>query len=74
MTDRYEIAFDFDCEGEPPHVEIYDNGTATERGGVCLEVHEEPTQTAAGEYSWEDDDWEPGPLAKRIVRLLNGGN
>ena len=62
----YEIRFDFDTEGDPPHVVIVD----TESGFDVLEVFEEPTCLDASGWSWDGDDWEPGPLATRVLQLL----
>lgn len=69
----YEINLDFDAEGDSPSVQIIDSDQ-----GVILEVFEEPTllrgQWSAAidaEWSWESEDWEPGPFAKRILDWLN---
>lgn len=63
---RYVITFDFDAEGDPPSVEI-----SEALGPVVAEVHEEPTCTADG-WTWSPEYWVAGPLALRIVALLNG--
>ncbi len=62
----YKISFDFDCEGEAPHVFIIDAS-----GTQVLEVFEEPICTAS-QWSWESDDWQAGPLALHVLNLLNG--
>lgn len=65
----YDIAFDFDCEGDPPHVEIW--VLKGKRLGPCvIRVHEAPVLKAP-EWSWDDEDWEPGPFAKHVLALLN---
>lgn len=54
----YTVQFDFDGEDEPPKVEIID-----ETGCCVLEVHEEPILISSdNEWSWESDDWKPGPF------------
>ncbi len=68
---RYQIHFDFDCEGEPPTVYIYDNGDDRPgTSGDIIEVLEDP-DCLEGEWSWEQDDWEPGPTAAAICKLMN---
>jgi hypothetical protein len=75
---RYCIDFDFDCEGEPPRTII-----CQDPGLQVAHVFESPTLKAElksgqpgnrdwpGPWSWNPEDWEPGPLAKKIVTLLN---
>ncbi len=64
---RYILRLDFCDEGDPPSVEVYD----CKEGTNVLGVFEEPTHITGG-FSWNDDDWTPGPLAERVLRLLNG--
>lgn len=77
----YEIHFDFDAQYEPPAVHIWCGA------GDVLQVFEEPTCKLGGKmvkqegsfacwdwegpWSWDDEDWEPGPFAKRILKFLN---
>ena len=67
----YGISFDFDCQGDPPHVEIREEGGM---GSAVLEVHEVPVCTHPSGWSWDDDDWEPGPFALRVLALLNSAH
>lgn len=62
---RYVVQFDFDAEGEPPNVEIHDGDY------TVAEVFEEPTCTHPSGWSWEAEDWAPGPFATRMLDLLN---
>ncbi len=62
----YRICFDFEGE-DPPNVMVVDAG-----GMTVAQVYEEPT-SALAEHSWEAEDWKPGPLALRMVALLNAG-
>jgi hypothetical protein len=64
---KYSYQFDFDCEGDPPKVEICEGRC----GPVVLEVHEEPTCTHESGWSWDPDHWELGPFATRVLDLLN---
>lgn len=67
------IHFDFDCEGEPPAVFIVDD-----EGTSWLEVLEDPTlsDSATGKdsegepWSWDPEDWTPGPLATKLLELM----
>jgi hypothetical protein len=61
----YKIRFDFEAEDEPPRVYICDAG-----GSVVLEVFEEPV-SLKGEWSWEEDDWKPGPFAEGVLNALH---
>ena len=64
---RYGFGYDFDEEGEPPIVLIAEDlGTGT----VCLELYEEPKQLTE-EWSREKEDWEPGQMAKAILKFMN---
>jgi len=63
----YGIQLDFDEQGEPPRVFIADNHG---RGTCVVEVFEEPTCTD-GDWSRDDDDWQPGPMARLILDALN---
>ncbi len=68
---NYGIRFDFDCEGDPPSVFIAED----QRGSFVadiIEVLEEPTLKSES-FSWEDEDWEPGPLAAKVLRVFNEG-
>ena len=56
---KYAIRFDHDGSGDPPAVLIHET-----HGPDVIKVYEEPAQ--AGE-----DDWVPGPLATKVVELLN---
>lgn len=65
----YHVQFDFDCENEPPKVEIAD-----ETGCCVLEVYEEPILISAdNEWSWNDEDWKPGPFTERLLEMINAG-
>lgn len=76
----FGIQFDFDQEGDPPSVYIADKEG---RGTCCVEVLEEPKLKNAAQHlsiirdkpwkkwSWEDEDWEPGPVTKAIVNFMN---
>jgi hypothetical protein len=68
MSEAYSIRFDFDCENEPPKVMI----VYLDRKDV-LEVFEEPTMRpeVGAEFSWEEDDWQAGPFARHLLKLLN---
>jgi len=70
MSDKYRIWAKFDVEGEPPGVFICDASTAL--GTTIIEVFEEPTCAHPSGWSWDAEDWTEGPLAKRVVGLLNG--
>jgi hypothetical protein len=61
------IQFDFDAEGDPPSVYI---AAGDGRGTCYVEVLEEPT-CKNGDWSWDDEDWEPGELAKRLLEFMN---
>lgn len=79
MDILYDIRLDFDAEGEPPAVYIWQ-----EEEGDVLEVFEEPTCKLGGKlieiqpgvwewdgpWSWNEMDWEPGPLAMKILKFL----
>ena len=63
----YHIKFDFENENEPPRVEIAD-----EDGCSVLEVFEEPILASAdNQWSWEHDDWKPGPFAVKLLEMIN---
>lgn len=75
---KYQFHFDFDGKGDPPHVYIWEDGA-----GDIIEILEEPTSPLGklvgdvhlvweGEFSFEDEDWEPGPLAQKIMKFLQG--
>lgn len=65
---RFMFHLDFDTKGEPPKVYLYD----TQSDGDVVEVFEEPTiKPGRGEWSWEEDDWEPGSFAQALLALLN---
>jgi len=65
----YYIKFDFDCENEPPKVEI-----VNDTGCSVIEVYEEPILVSAdNEWSWEQEDWQPGPFAVKLLELINAG-
>ena len=67
VSEKFGVQLDFDCEGDPPTVYIA-NGSGT---GMCyLEVFESPTLKSA-EWSWEAEDWQPGPLALELVGFMN---
>lgn len=77
---KYGIHLEFDIEGDPPGVFIAGNEG---RGGDLIEVLEEPKCKKAPDgtrdkwgnpiepWSWDDDDWEVGPLAKMLLEFLN---
>lgn len=75
---RYTFRLDFGTEGDPPEVCICD---AQAQGVIVVTVHEEPTlrpgrgepsdHSDSGRWSWEEEDWEAGPLARQILALLN---
>ena len=64
---KYGIQYDFDDYGEPPTVRIADNGG---RGCCFVEIYEEPTNRT-GSFTRNEDDWEPSPLAKRLLAFMN---
>ena len=64
----YGIHLEFDMQGESPEVFIAENGG---QGPDVIEVLEEPVCTALGGWSWDDEDWEIGPLAKKLLEFLN---
>ncbi len=82
MTMIYGFGLDFDGgERVPPKVFIGENGGA---GTVVAQVFEEPTHRGGGRLverrsvaywrgPWSNDpaDWEPGPLARRMLAGLN---
>lgn len=71
----YYIQFDFvggvEVDGkfisDPPNVFICGEE------GMILEVLEDPI-FIGGDSTDRDEDWEPGPLAKRILSLLNSND
>jgi len=62
---KYLIHFEFDCEDEAPKVFIFEDGE-----GDVVEVFEEPTMLTE-QFSWDEDDWQAGPLAQKILNYLN---
>lgn len=74
-TTVYYIQIDFvggvEVDGkfisDPPNVFI------CSEEGMILEVLEEPI-FIGGDSTDRDEDWEPGPIAKRILALLNGND
>lgn len=66
---EYGIYYDFDEEGEPPAVYIADNGGC----GTCVvKIIEAPIlDSEGGKFSWDADDWLPGPLAASILKAMN---
>lgn len=62
---KFGISFDFDAQGDTPSVLIHDDA-----GFERLEVFEEPILKTE-EWSWDDDDWEAGPIAKQLVTFMN---
>ncbi len=64
---KYGIQFDFDAEGEPPRVYI---ATEDGEGVVVVEVFEQPI-CKSDKWSWNSEDWVPGPLATLILAKLN---
>ena len=71
MSKYYDIRFDFDGgirddDGnyipDPPHVYI------TENGSDVIEVLEDPTPFE--DPPNDDTNWEAGPLAQKLLRLL----
>jgi len=68
------VLFDFDAYGEPPKQLICGatSGVFGGTGAAVLKVFEEPSiKEGKGEWSWEEEDWNPSPLAERIIDLLN---
>jgi len=65
---KYFIGFDFDTKGDPPSVFICLAG-----GTQIIEVFEEPKRVSEM-WSWEWEDWEPGPLAEKVLDLLEADN
>ena len=65
VKSRFEIVFDFDYEGEPPQVFVA-------YGGECrwIEVLEEPALKTV-DWSNDQEDWNPGPIAKALCELMN---
>lgn len=61
------FSLNLDAEGEPPEVHIRDND------GVIVEVFEEPTCRNPTGWSWEEEDWEPGPFAQALLKMMNEG-
>lgn len=61
---KYEIDFEFQTD-DPPDVFIAD-----ENGYQVLRVLENSIPRTP-EFSWNSEDWEPGPFAKKLVNLLN---
>jgi len=74
----YSIRFEFNIENTPPKVVIYNDE------GAIIEMLEEPTSHLGknveispgvydwqGEFSWEQEDWEAGVIAKKILKHLN---
>jgi hypothetical protein len=77
---KYNIRFEFYTKNEPPDVYIQRNGNdilevleepICKLGGK-LELIEESTNIWDWRGPWSNDgrDWEPGPLAKQVLRLL----
>jgi len=66
MKANYYIVFDFDGEGDPPTQHIWKRPEETH----IAKLDERP-QCKVGKWSWEHDDWEPGPMAKEIIAKLN---
>lgn len=61
----YRVKLKFDVEGGSPTVYVVDSN------GTCvLEVLEDPVPLTP-EWSWCASDWQIGPFAQRILRLLN---
>lgn len=60
----YYISFDFETQDEPPQVFIVDKN-----GRQYLEIFEDP-KPLTDEWSWNSEDWEPGPFARRVLNLF----
>ena len=63
---KYGIHLNFDCGGESPNVFIAEDEG---HGADVLEILEEPLCKKG--WSWDDEDWEVGKLAKWVLGLVN---
>lgn len=64
---RYSIQFDFETEGDPPGVHIWDSKGDWD----IIEVYEEPILLNPTGWSWDENDWKAGPLATALLQLMN---
>lgn len=75
----YYIKIRIHTEHDPPYVYIVDDN-----GLEVMEIFEEPKSHLGefveikpnvwgwrGKWSWEPDDWQPGPLAAFVLSALN---
>lgn len=72
---KYRITYDFDAKNEPPKVIIRSDGRC-----IC-EVDEVPLCQLGGflaedgewhgQWSWEEEDWVPGPIAAQLLAVMN---
>ena len=63
---KYGLCLDFDYEGDPPKVFIAEDEG---RGCSLIEILEEPK--CKKDWSWEEADWEIGPIAKKVLDFMN---
>lgn len=72
---KYHITYDFDVKGEPPKVFIVggeqvrvevDEVPLCQLGGFLVEDGE-----WHGQWSWEAEDWMPGPIAAQLLAVMN---
>ena len=84
MTHTHYIRLQFDAEGEPPTVHLWRSQPPAEDRHLA-EVDEEPVSLLGGRlvettpgcwdwqgpWSWDPEDWEPGPLARHLVAVLD---
>jgi hypothetical protein len=83
MTIKYKIRFEFDLEGEPPkqhiweeqdseevHIAEVDENPISKLGGKLIEISPGIVEWK-GPWSWDDDDWQSGPIANGIIDALN---
>jgi len=65
---RYQHHFEFDCEGEPPQIEIWD----TEMKTNVMELFFEPVRSEDHGDEWADeDDWSLPKEAQEVMDKLN---
>src|SRR5262245_21693172 len=66
----YGVWYEFGAQGDPPRVLVAEEDG---RGTQVVEVLEAPRYVgdARATFGWGREDWAPGPLAKRVVGLLN---
>lgn len=65
LENEFEIAFDFDVEGDPPAVYI-----AYGSGRQLVKILEAP-KCLTDAWSWEQDDWQEGPIAGALCDFMN---